>query len=138
MFGGEVAGDTLAMDYLSDTIDATLHTVTYAPNIDTNELYADATNELATANGYTSGGAALTAKTVSYNATGNVTTFSSADISWTASGGTLTFQIAVLRDATVATGPLIGYSDVGAQAITTGNTFTIHPTASGLFTATVA
>ena len=47
--------------------------------MDTNEAFADATNELGTANGYTANGVALATKTVSYNATGNLTTFSADD-----------------------------------------------------------
>ena len=143
MFGGEVAGDAGQMDYLSDTLRMTLHTVSYVPNIDTNEAFADATAELSTASGYTTNGIAIGTKTVSYNATGNVTTFDMDDttVTWTASGGTLTFQMAVLHDDTVSTGPpikpLIGYIDCGAQAITTGNTFLITTGANGIMQATV-
>jgi hypothetical protein len=36
----------------------TLHTPTYVPGVSTHEVYADLTNELATANGYTAGGLA--------------------------------------------------------------------------------
>lgn len=134
--GGEAEGDTYAIDFLTDTIKCSLHTSSYTPNIDTDELFAAATNELSTANGYTAGGFTLTGKTVSYNATGNVTTFDCGDISWTASGGSLVFQYAVFwRDGTADV--LIGYLDCGAQTITTGNTFTIATSASGLFTATV-
>ena len=111
-FGGEVAGDTLAMDYLSDTIKATLHTNTWVPNVDTHELKADAANELTTANGYTALGQALANKTVSYNATGGVTTFSADDFSWTASGGTLDFRYVVFWDDTPTGDPLIGWMDV--------------------------
>lgn len=143
MFGGEASGDAGQMDYLSDSLRMTLHTATYSPNIDTNEAFADATNELSTASGYTANGIAIGTKTVSYNATGNVTTFDMDDttVTWTASGGTLTFQIAVLHDDTVSTGPpikpLIGYIDCGAQSITSGNTFLITTGANGLFQATV-
>lgn len=142
--GGEASGDVGMTDYLTNALRFTLHTVTYVPNIDTNEAFADATNELGTANGYTANGIAIATKTVSYNATGNVTTFDMDDtaVTWTASGGTLTFQIAVLHDDTVTVGPpvkpLIGYIDCGAQAITTGNTFLITTGASGLFTGTVS
>jgi len=143
MFGGEASGDAGQMDYLSDTLRMTLHTNTYSPNIDTNEAFADATNELSTASGYTANGIAIAGKTVSYNATGNITTFDMDDttVTWTASGGTLTFQYAVLHDDTVSTGPpakpLILYIDTGAQSITTGNTFLITTGANGLFQATV-
>lgn len=143
VLGGEASGDAGQMDYLSDAMRMTLHTATYSPNIDTNEAFADATNELTTASGYTANGIAIAGKTVSYNATGNVTTFDMDDttVTWTASGGTLTFQYAVLHDDTVSTGPpvkpLVGYIDCGAQSITTGNTFLITTGASGLFTGTV-
>jgi hypothetical protein len=141
ILGGEAGGDAAQMDWISNTVKATLHTATYSPNIDTHEAFSDATNELSTANGYTANGFTVANKTVSYNATGNVTTFSGDDFSWTASGGSLVFQYVVFHDDSVATGPpikpLIGYIDCGAQTITTGNTFTIDITASGLFTATV-
>jgi hypothetical protein len=138
-FGGEIAGDAFQMDYLSDTIKATLHTTTYVPNIDTDEVKADATNELTTANGYTALGQALGTKTVSYNATGNVTTFSAADFSWTATGGSLVFRYVVFWDDTIASDPLIGVLDANAGSNLTladGNTFTVDITASGLFTVT--
>ena len=137
--GGEAGGDAFQMDYLSDTVKFTLHTATYSPNIDTNEVKADATNELGTANGYTALGIAIAGKSVSYNATGNVTTFDMDDttITWTASGGSLVFQYAVLWDDTIASDPLIGYIDCGAQTITSGNTFLITTGATGLFTGTV-
>lgn len=142
-FGGEIAGDAAQMDYLSDTIKATLHTTTYAPNIDTDEVKADATNELTTANGYTAGGVTLGTKTVSYNATGNITTFSAAAFSWTAAGGSLAFRYVVLWDDT-PTGPadpLIGYIDVvGSASNFTLNdtlTFTVTPGGNGLWQATV-
>jgi hypothetical protein len=140
--GGEASGDAGQMDILSDTLKITLHTVTWTPNIDTNEAFADATNELSTANGYTANGITLSTKTLTYNGTGNVTTFACDDVSWTASGGSLVFQYAAVHDDSIGTGPpvkpLIGYIDVGAQTITTGNTFTIDVTASGLWTATVS
>lgn len=142
--GGEASGDVGMSDYLTNAWRFTLHTATWAPNIDTNEAFADATNELATANGYTANGIAIAGKTVTYNATGNVTTFEMDDttVSWTASGGSLVFQHAALHDDTVTVGPpikpLIGYIDCGAQTITTGNSFTITTGASGLFTGTVS
>jgi hypothetical protein len=137
--GGEAGADANTIDWISDTIKATLHNNTYVPNIDTNELFADATNELTTANGYTAGGVTLANKTVTYNATGNVTTFTADDFSWTASGGSLVFRYVVIwRDATADV--LIGYIDANAGGNLTladGNTFTVDITASGLFTATV-
>lgn len=137
--GGETGTDTDQMDLLSDTLKCTLHTSTYTPNIDTDEVKADATNELTTALGYTALGITLGTKTIVYTAAGNITTFDCADISWTAAGGSLVFKYAVFWDDTPTTpaDPLIGYIDCGAQTITDGNTFTIATGASGLFTGTV-
>lgn len=144
MLGGEAASDVGQMDLLSDTIKATLHNNTWVPNIDTNEAFADATNELTTANGYTANGISLANKLLTYNATGNVTTFTADDFSWTAAGGSLVFRYVVFHDDSIGTGPpvkpLIGYIDANAGANLTladGNTFTVDITASGLFTATV-
>ena len=46
--GGGSAGDAGMTDWLTHTIKATLHTSTYTPNATTNEVKADATNELST------------------------------------------------------------------------------------------
>ena len=46
-------------DLDANTFKVTLHTSTYSPNAATNTVYADLTNELSTANGYTNGGATL-------------------------------------------------------------------------------
>ncbi len=137
IMGGEVAGDAFQMDYLSDTIKATLHTTSYTPNIDTHEVFADATNELTTANGYTALGVTLASKTVSYNATGNITTFGCAAFTWTASASGITFRYVVLWDDTIGSDPLIGFIDCTSQTVPSGQTLNIDPTASGLWTATV-
>src|ERR1043166_6235681 len=133
ILGGEAAGDAGQMDYLSDIIKATLHTTTYAPNVDTDEAFADATNELSTSNGYTAGGITMAGKTVVYTAAGGITTFDMDDVTvtWTASGAGITFRYIVFHDDTIATGPpakpLIGYIDAtgsGNMTITAGNILT--------------
>lgn len=65
LLGGEVAGDTFAVDYLSDTIKVSLHTSTYTPALDTHEVFADVTNEV-TGTNYVAGGATLGSKTITY------------------------------------------------------------------------
>jgi hypothetical protein len=138
---GGTAGGGVPIDYLTDSIKFSLHTSTYAPDIDVHDFFDDATNELGTANGYTAGGIAIGTKTVVYTGATNVTTFDMDDttVVWTASGAGLTFKWAVLRKdtGTASTSPLIGYIDCGAQTITAGNTFTITTGATGLFQATV-
>ncbi len=137
--GGEAEADAFAIDFLTDTIKATLHTTTWVPAIDTNEVFADATNELTTANGYTAGGVTLGTKTVVYAAGSNTTTFDAADFGWTASGGDLVYRYVVIwRDSTAD--PLIGYLDQtgsGNFTLTNGNTVTFQTGANGLFQAVV-
>jgi hypothetical protein len=102
-------------------------------------VYGDLTNEHANANGYTTGGVALTGVTWAHS--GGTVTFDCDNPVWTASGGSIVARFAVIyRNATVNTivKPLLcvclldtAPADVTA---TTGNTFTITINASGVFT----
>lgn len=129
------------IDLDTDSFKVTLHTSTYTPNAGTHTVYADLTNELSTASGYTNGGAAL--GSVTWTRSGATVTFDAADTVWTASGGTITARYAVIRKdgtANAIVSPLIAYilldttpADVAA---TTGNTLTLQWNASGIFTQT--
>ncbi len=48
------------IDWDTDDLRLTLHTATYAPNLDLHDYVDDLTNELATGGGYTAGGLAVT------------------------------------------------------------------------------
>ena len=126
------------IDYLADTMKITLHTVTYVPNQDTHDYADDATNELSTANGYTSGGATLATK-VNSN-TLNVVKWDADDVAWTATGAGFTARIDVLSDTTpgsAATNPLMTWQDFGQnETASGGGTFTIAHNASGIATCT--
>lgn len=101
--------------------------------------YAAVTNEVATGNGYTQGGIALT--TVTWVESSGTVTFDCDDVSWTASGGSITARFAAIYDDTVASpvaDPVVCHSlldntpaDVTA---TDGNNFTVQIHASGVFT----
>lgn len=103
------------------------------------DVYGDLTNEHANANGYTTGGIALTGETWINSA--GVITFDCNDVVWTASGGSIVARFAVIYcNATVNTivKPLMcvclldtAPADVTA---TTGNTLTIAINASGVTT----
>ena len=67
LLGGESSGESSAVDYLSDTIKVALCTSSYSYNLDTHEFFNDVTNEI-TGTGYTSGGATLGSKTITYTA----------------------------------------------------------------------
>lgn len=102
-------------------------------------IYGDLTNEHANANGYTTGGVALTGITWA-NSAGTIT-FDCNDPVWTASGGSIVARFAVIyRNATVngIVKPLLCVCllDTAPADVTTttGNTFTIVINASGVFT----
>jgi hypothetical protein len=56
------------IDWDTDALKWTLHTVTYVPNPDTDIFVSSLTNELGTAGGYTAGGIALATPTNTYTA----------------------------------------------------------------------
>lgn len=132
-----IADGTIDLD--NDTFSIVLLASGYTPNLAHDE-YADLTNELSTANGYTNGGAVLTG--VTWSQTGGVATFDSDNQVWTASGGSITARYAVIKDDTSTNDKLIGYylldsapADVTA---TSGNTLTVGPNATtGWFQLTV-
>jgi len=93
--------------------------------------YAGLTNEVANANGYTTGGASTT---VSLSGTTTVTV-DATDVTWTASGGSITARFAVLYEVG---GKVLCYclldSTPADVTATTGNTLTVTINASGVFT----
>jgi len=122
-----------------------LLTSTYTPSAGDSghEVYGDLTNELATANGYTAGGIALTS--VALTMASGVVKFTSAPAVWTASGGSIpAWRYGVIyQDTTVNSKvkPLLGYfigdnTPADIPATTSGNTLTFTPNAAGILTAT--
>jgi hypothetical protein len=83
--------------------------------------------------GYTAGGA--TAAATWANASGTET-FDCADVSWTASGGTIVARFAVIYDST--TGDLIAYSLLDTTpadvTIASGSTLQLQINVAGVFT----
>jgi hypothetical protein len=74
-----------------------------------NAQYSDLTAELATANGYTNGGQALTSVTLTL--TSATVTYNSANASWTLTGS-ITFKYAVIVDWTTSNKDLLFYCDM--------------------------
>lgn len=104
-------------------------------------VYGDLTNEHANANGYTTGGVAITGVTWT-NAAG-VITFDCNDLApgWTAAGGSIVARFGVIyKNATVngVVKPLLAVALLDTTpadvTTTTGNTLTLTMNASGLFT----
>jgi len=94
--------------------------------------YAGVTNEHANANGYTTGGNAVT---LSRSGTSTVTFDTTDPTAWTASGGSIVARYAVLYEVG---GNVVCYclldSTPGDVTATTGNTLTLTIHASGVFT----
>lgn len=119
------------------TIKVTLHSSSYTFSA-SHAVYADLTNELSTANGYTNGGATLAS--VTWDQSGATSVFDAADTVWTASVGSIVARRAVIRVVGTFNSqvdPLIGSilldnspADVTATA---GNTLTLAWNASGIF-----
>lgn len=133
------------IDYVTDDIAHTLHTVGYVPNQDTHDFFDDLTNQLATANGYTAedgtGTGLLAGGKVNSN-TLNVVKFDANDPAWTFTGAGNTARILVASDVTTnvtTTDPLLWWSDFGAnETASGGGTFTYVYAAGGAATITPA
>lgn len=133
-------GSTAArrVDLLGDTVRASLHTAAYVPDQDTHAFYAAVTNEVA-GTGYTAGGAAVTGKTIGYDAASNEFRFVFADVVWGPGASIAGIRVVVLRKDTgaAATDPLIGYVVLdGDQTVSNGTyTLDIDPTTALRITA---
>jgi hypothetical protein len=131
------------MDMDADTFKCMLLTDNYTPSLTADEVYTDiSADEVSSTNtGYTIGGQTISG--LSWTEDGSTTTWdASGNIAqWTAGSANLTARYASIYDDTVSSpvaDPLVCYSlldttpaDVTA---TNGNTFTITPHASGIFT----
>ena len=125
-------------DLLNGTFDLDTDTWKCALFLSTSNLgaasttYAAVTNEHANANGYTTGGIAIT---LTLAGTTTVTVDIATDPVWTASGGSITARFAAIYEVA---GRVLCYclldsapADVTATA---GNTLTVAANASGVFT----
>lgn len=107
------------VDWDTDAFKLTLHTSTYAPNLDTHAYVSSLTNELATAGNYTSGGFALTLQ---------APVFTAADSWGTARANSTAYALGdVFRPATIN-----GYLYVVSVAGTTAAAPPTFPTTVGL------
>ena len=101
----------------------------------TSTLYSSLTNELSSTNtGYTTGGIAIT---FTISGTPTVTaTYTAASVVWTAGSATIVCRYGVIY--CVATSDILCYCTLDSTpadiTIATGNTLTINPNASGVFT----
>jgi len=112
------------LDFDTDTIKVTLHTSSYVENKD-HDFFDDATNELSTGSGYTSGGATVTVS-VTLDTTNDRVDVSLGGTSWSSS--TITARKAIYRKArggAASADELIACNDFGSDVSTTAGTFTL-------------
>lgn len=127
------------IDYDSDTIKIMLCTSSYTPDQDSHIYKSSVGNEVASGNGYTTGGAALANKSIGYTTATNVIKIDADDVVWSTS--TITARYAVIYDdtpSTDATKPLIAYIDFGADVVSSAGSFTITFDAGGISTITIS
>ncbi len=100
-----------AVDLIAGTVKITLHTSTYVPNIDTDDFFNDATNELAGGTGYNAGGETLAGKAITYDSATDQVRFDANDVTWSFSASK-TWRVAVIYIDTAGastTDPVYGY-----------------------------
>jgi hypothetical protein len=127
------------VDFDTDTIKVALLTSSYTPNQDTHDYYDDVSTYEVSGTGYTSGGATLASKTVTYDSGTNVIVLDAADVTWSSS--TITARYAVVyNDSGASAGAkvLIGYVDFGSDQSSTNGNFTITWDSTGIVRITVA
>ncbi|MGU3456560.1 hypothetical protein ACLBV5_09625 [Brevundimonas sp. M1A4_2e] len=100
----------------------------------TDGRYADLTAQVASGNGYTTGGATLTGVTL--NRSGATVTFTSSAPSW--SNATFTAKYVVVYDDSDANKGILGFMDLetgnGSGVSPSNGTLTVNWNASGMFT----
>ena len=126
--GSNAVGDTYKVKlYASATFDAT-----------NTQLSGVTGTEATTGTGYTAGGATLANVAVT-TVTTNDAKFDADDVTWTASGGSITASYAVIYNDTDVNDPPLAFIDFdGSQSAGDGTDFKIVWNASGIFTFTVA
>lgn len=121
----------------SDTFKLGLTTSSYTPSQANHATLSDITNEVSG-----SGYARATLANVVFTRTSNVVKFSCDAVVFTASGGSITARYFFVYDDTPTSpaDPLVGYGLIDTNNLdvvtTNGNTLTITPNASGLYTIT--
>ena len=100
-------------------------------------VYGSITNELATANGYTAGGATAASGAIAGGGATATITFDTANVAWTGSGAGFTARALVMYDDTAASKQLIAYFNLdGTPAdVTVPSGVTLTVTIANVFSA---
>lgn len=120
---------TKKIDFENDTFKICLMDTGYSFDKDAHHYYSDiSASEIASGNGYTTGGATLSGVTVTENDTDDRTDVAwGTDPYWTASGGSITTIGAIVYDDTETNKAIVGYIDFGgAETVLDTKTFKVE------------
>jgi hypothetical protein len=124
---------------VADTYKINLYTAFTFTAADTTKAAAETgATQVATANGYTQDTKALANVAIAV-ATTNDATFDADNVTWNASGGSITASYALIYNDTDADDPPVAYIDFeGSQSAGDGTAFLVTWNASGIFSFVVA
>lgn len=127
------------VDWETDTVRCALMAGTFAPNQDTQDYWSDiSAEEIAAGNGYTAEGVALTGKSATYNAAGNIVKLDAADAVWANSSIQAAYAVIYVDTGNPATSVLLGYVDFGGMYGSQNSDFTIVWDDDGILRVTIA
>ena len=125
------------IDLDSDTIKCALAASGYTPSQDTHDYFNDVTNQ-ATGTGYSTGGATLANKAVSYTAATNIWKFDADDVVWSNSSISARYAVVYCSTGTGSTSALLGYVDFGQTETSSSGSYKITWSSSGILRVTVS
>lgn len=107
------------IDFDSDTFKIAVMKSTFVFNRASHNAYSDiSADELATAYGYTAGGATLSGIALTKDDVGNLAKAAWNSVTWSISGGNITTPGAIIYDDTTVTKYIVGYIDFGGLQTT--------------------
>jgi hypothetical protein len=122
-----------SVDLDTDNINVALLTNSYSANIDTHTMYSDVTTqEVASANGYTTKGQTLGTITISVDTTNDLAYFDAANVTWSTSTITARYAVIFKNTGTNNTSPLIAYVDFGSDKTSDNGNFIIDWSSAGI------
>lgn len=120
-------------DWVTDTYNLALYTSSYV----TSTTAYTATNEVATANGYTAKGSAIGTPTLTWDGGNTRVEWDGANVVWNATGAGFDHRYGVIFNETDTTGPdtIVGYiqADTIDVSVSGGNTLTYNWNAEGIW-----
>lgn len=106
------------MDWVTDTIEASLHTSAYVPDQDAHDFMNDVTNELSGGNYARQ---TLGTKSVAYDSATNHVQLRAANSTYTNLTGTFRYIVVSKNTGSAATSPVLGVVDTLGQSVSATN-----------------